>query len=81
MEPLIIDVREPDEYRTGHHNTAINIPLEQLGSDVQLAALSKDTPITVYCRSGARSQVAHDILTQRGFTNVTNGINQENLNK
>lgn len=82
MKPLIIDVREPAEYSTGHVEGSINIPPSELlvGAKV-LKDFSKDTPIILYCRSGSRSQVAINLLRQQGFTNLTNGINQQNVEK
>jgi phage shock protein E len=81
MARLIIDVREPDEYASGHYKSAVNIPLSSIASSPQIAALDKDQHIVVYCRSGGRSQMAKQILASKGFTNVTNGVNQESLQK
>ena len=77
MPKVIIDVREPAEFATGHVNGAVNVPPSQLlaGSKL-LKGVSKDTEIILYCRSGNRSNVAKNILNQLGFTNVTNGINK-----
>lgn len=75
---LIIDVREPFEYATGHVEGAINIPPSELmrGSQ-QLANVPKDTELIVYCRSGSRSRTAAMLLTQQGFSTIINGINQD----
>lgn len=79
---LIIDVREPDEYKAGHIKSAINIPPGQLLlAKNKLANVAKDTPIILYCRSGSRSEVAIQILKVRGFTNLTNGINSGYVQK
>ena len=79
-QPTIIDVREPSEYAAGHAEGAINAPVGTLESNPPvLANLAKDTPIIVYCRSGVRAHQSSQILTRLGFTNVTNGINQETL--
>lgn len=67
---MIIDVRTKDEYEGGHVEGALNIPVDVIEmSDLNGAELS--TPIAVYCRSGGRAGVAKEILTKRGFTNVT----------
>jgi phage shock protein E len=77
MRRLIIDVREPAEYASGHVPGASNIPpAELLGGAPQLKDTPKDTEIIVYCLSGSRSAVAISILQQMGFTNLINGINQ-----
>lgn len=77
---LIIDVREPFEYQTGHAKDAINIPPADLmtGADA-LNDIAKDTELIVYCRSGSRSNVAMQILNQLGFSNVINGINADHV--
>ncbi len=82
MEPLIIDVRESAEYSTGHVEGSINIPPSELIEGAKaLKDIPKDTPIILYCRSGSRSQVAINLLRQQGFNNLTNGINQQNVEK
>jgi phage shock protein E len=81
MKPVIIDVREPEEYASGHVAGALNIPPSKLmGQFHELDEFSKDTEIIVYCRTGARSNVAMHILKDKGFTNITNGINAEQVN-
>ena len=80
MNPLIIDVREPNEYADGHVDGALNIPpAELMNGTPQLADVAKDTPLILYCRSGSRSNVAMHILRSQGFTNLTNGINQQQV--
>jgi len=78
---IIIDVREPHEYQVSHVNGAINLPLSSLErtSDQVLADLDKDTKIVLYCRSGQRSAMALNILRQKGYTNLVNGIHQANV--
>lgn len=77
---IIIDVREPSEYASGHVAGAINIPPDQLLAGArQLADTPKDTRLVLYCRSGSRSEVSKNILTQMGFTNIINGINKERV--
>lgn len=80
MSYTIIDVREPDEFESGHVAGALNIPPAQLMQGApQLNELPKDAPIIVYCRTGSRSNVAMNILSGLGFTNITNGINKEQV--
>ncbi len=77
MSYTIIDVREPNEYRSGHVKGAINIPLGQITPSTPLLnELSKNSEIILYCRSGNRSNVAMQILRRLGYANLTNGINQ-----
>lgn len=77
MSRVIIDVREPGEFKQGHVKGAINIPVTAMDGNSQLETVSKDAEIIVYCRSGARSQMAEQYLMSHGYTNVTNGVNQE----
>lgn len=82
MNHLVIDVREPSEFARGHVDGAINIPPERIMSGVQeLHDVAKDTPIILYCVSGARSNMAGNILRGYGFTNITNGINKDHTKK
>lgn len=75
---IIIDVREPFEYASGHVEGSINIPpTELMRGSALLAEVPKDTELILYCRSGSRSRTAAMILTQQGFTNIINGINQD----
>lgn len=74
---VIIDVREPEEFVHSHVEGAHNIPLSSIGANQPvLASLSADTPIVVYCRTGARAGAAVTQLKAMGYTNVTNGVNQ-----
>lgn len=80
MKLLIIDVREPSEYNLGHVEGALNIPpSELLGQANLLKEIPKDTAIVLYCVSGSRSNVAINILQNQGFTNLTNGINKQQV--
>jgi phage shock protein E len=80
MKQLIVDVREPDEYASGHVKGALNVPpVELMSGSKVISNIPKDTKIIVYCRTGSRSNVAMHILQQQGFTNVINGINKEQV--
>ncbi len=66
-----LDVRTADEYAEGHIQKALNINVLQ--SDFKTKALStlpKDKTIAVYCRSGRRSKMAANILSENGFNVV-----------
>ena len=62
---LIIDVRQPDEYRAGHINGAKLIPLNELRQ--RMAELPKDTDILCVCASGSRSGAAVRQLSGAGY--------------
>ncbi len=71
-DTLLIDVREPDEYRQGHLPGAINIPrgmLEfRISGEPQLQNLSR--PIVVYCKTSGRAALSVVAMQTMGFTNV-----------
>jgi rhodanese-related sulfurtransferase len=71
-EPVIVDVRTPEEFRGGAYPGAINIPLDDLQMRINEFG-SKTRDITLYCASGARSAYGQRVLMQLGFTNVKNG--------
>ncbi|MFS0556921.1 rhodanese-like domain-containing protein [Brevibacillus sp. 179-C9.3 HS] len=61
---LLIDVREPHEFKGGHIPTAVNIPLSQLSNRVKEISAKND--VLLYCRSGMRSKQAAKILKKHG---------------
>lgn len=65
---LLIDVRTPDEFASGHLSGAINIPVEEL--QARLNEVPDDKPIVVYCRSGNRSHTASLILDSAGYSSA-----------
>ncbi|WP_310828764.1 rhodanese-like domain-containing protein [Paenibacillus pedocola] len=65
---LLIDVREPGEYKTGYINGAKNIPLSQLSG--RLGEIPKEKDVFLYCRSGMRSKNAARILLKNGHTEL-----------
>ena len=68
---MLLDVRTPEEYRSGHIPGSRNISLQtidRIGAVVE----NKDTALYVYCQSGARSRQAVGMLKQMGYTNVNN---------
>ncbi|MGW8429673.1 rhodanese-like domain-containing protein [Curtobacterium citreum] len=69
----VIDVREPDEYRTGHIPGATNIPLSQLGD--RLGEIPTEVTVHVICQSGGRSARATEALAAAGVDaiNVAGG--------
>lgn len=80
MSYIVIDVREPFEYASGHVKGAFNIPPNQLmNGATALSGVDKTSSIIVYCRTGSRSNVAMHILSQLGYTNIVNGINKEQV--
>lgn len=67
---VVVDVREPDEYREGHIPGAQSIPLSLVPETVD--AFRKAVPVYVVCMSGGRSMRACEYLHDAGVTNVVN---------
>lgn len=79
MKQIVIDTREPFEFERSHVDGAINIPVMEFATGElpkALEGVDKDTPIVLYCISGQRSNTCGRILSQFGFTNLTNGVNE-----
>ena len=68
---VLLDVRTPQEYREGHIPGSSNVPLQQLDKITSIVE-NKDTVLFVYCRSGARSRQAAELLQHMGYTRVRN---------
>jgi rhodanese-related sulfurtransferase/DNA-directed RNA polymerase subunit RPC12/RpoP len=75
---LLLDVRTPAEFegraeqKYGRLNNAINIPIQELATRMKELNVWKDKQIVVYCSHSHRSPRASYMLTQNGFTKVTN---------
>ena len=68
---VLLDVRERDEYAAGHIPGSVNLPLSELHS-AEDRFPDMDTPLFVYCLSGARSGKAIAALKEMGYTKLTN---------
>ena len=71
QEVVILDVREQDEYDSGHIPNAVLLPVGTITEDTAAAVIDEfDTVVLVYCRSGNRSKTASKALADLGYTNV-----------
>jgi sulfur-carrier protein adenylyltransferase/sulfurtransferase len=68
--PLIVDVREPDEWTEGHIPGAVHVPRGFLESRIEQSAPDRSRPVVVYCAGGARSAFAAKTLEDLGYENV-----------
>jgi rhodanese-related sulfurtransferase len=66
----LIDVRSPDEFKTGHIEGAQNMNFNGGEFQKQLETLDKSADIFVYCAVGGRSSKATELLKQLGFTKI-----------
>lgn len=67
---VLLDVREHEEWKSGHVKGAVHIPLGCLRP--QLGNLARDKAIIAVCRSGSRSSRAVSILSDAGFERAAN---------
>ena len=72
----LVDVRTPEEFSEGHIPGAVNIDVKSPDFDTQIATLNPDRPVAVYCRSGRRSKLAAERMTNAGLqvTELAEGI-------
>ena len=73
---ILLDVRMPDEFLSGHISGAWCMPLSELKK--RIGELDKSKEVIVYCNSGMKSKQACAILAENGFETVYNmlgGIN------
>lgn len=74
---VIVDVRSPGEYASGHIEGSINIPLPDLAG--QADRLDKSKTVLLCCASGSRSGMAVAILKGKGFKDLVNAGPWSNL--
>ena len=80
QQPLIIDVRTPEEFSEGHLTNAINIPFDQIAK-IENYLTDKSKPILLYCRSGRRAELAENTLYTLGYKETFNGMSYQLLLK
>ncbi len=68
--PMLLDVREREEFRQGYVPGAVSVPRGFLEMRVEETVPEKDTPIVAYCGGGTRSLLAGRILKELGYTNA-----------
>ena len=71
QDVVILDVREQDEYDSGHIKGAVLLPVGTINEASAAGVIkSKDAVVLVYCRSGNRSKTASQALVDLGYTNI-----------
>ncbi len=68
--PILLDVREPDEFTALRVPGAVLLPISRFGAGVD--RVPRDRPVLVLCRSGGRSAKATGLLRAQGWPDVTN---------
>jgi rhodanese-related sulfurtransferase len=77
-DTVLLDVRTPAEFASGHLAGAVNVDVEGADFAQKVAALDKAKAYAVYCRSGNRSKVAMGAMQQLGLSrlyDLAGGIN------
>jgi phage shock protein E len=69
---LVIDVRSPNEFSSGHLPKAINIPLDEIETALPKRVKDKNQILLLHCASGMRSGVAKQKLKGMGYANAFN---------
>jgi molybdopterin/thiamine biosynthesis adenylyltransferase/rhodanese-related sulfurtransferase len=70
--PVVVDVRESDEWRQGHLPQAIGIPRGFLELRIEEKIPDRTTPVILHCASGTRSLLAARNLRDMGYENLYN---------
>lgn len=71
QDVIILDVREQEEYDSGHIPGAVLLPVGTIDEDTAAEVIpEKDSTLLVYCRSGNRSRTAASNLAELGYTNI-----------
>ena len=71
QEAIVLDVREQDEFDTGHIPGAVLLPVGTITKDTAAAVIPElDSVVLVYCRSGNRSKKASQALVELGYTGI-----------
>lgn len=69
---MVIDVRSPNEFESGHILQAYNFPLDRIEMTVPSAVRDKDKVLLLHCSTGVRSNLAKRKLQDLGYKNVFN---------
>ena len=68
--PLLLDVREQDEWQEGHLPGALHVPRGNLESRIEALVPDKGREVVIYCAAGSRSAFAAKSLVELGYDNV-----------
>lgn len=69
--PILLDVRESDEWRQGHLEGALPLPRGFLEIKVESVIPDKNSPVVAYCAGGVRSLLAAKVMKEMGYQNVS----------
>ncbi len=69
---ILVDVRNPGEFSSGHVPGAINVPLANLSNEAARRFCDKNQLLLLHCLSGTRSGIGRGQLKKLGYNNVFN---------
>jgi len=69
-QALVLDIRDPGEFRGGHIQSAVNIPFSSLAERLAELEENKDKPVVITCKLGQHSSLAGAMLRKAGFADV-----------
>ena len=69
-EAVVVDVRAMADFAKGHIINAVNIPSNGFKEQIKQLEKYKDSPIIIYCSSGANSGASCKLLRKEGFEKV-----------
>lgn len=69
---ILLDVRSPEEYASGHLEGARNIPHDRIEAEIAAAVPDKTAQVVLYCRSGRRADTALKAMRAMGYEDVSN---------
>ena len=69
---VLVDVRTPEEYRAGHKEGALNIPVDEVEQLASQLLPDKNAVILLYCRTGKRADKAMETLRKMGYSHLEN---------
>ena len=69
---VIVDVRSPEEFASGHLLSAVNIPVDDLESELPRRVHDRGRVVLLHCEGGMRSGIAKRKLRAMGYLNVFN---------
>jgi rhodanese-related sulfurtransferase len=69
-QPIMVDVRERDEFLAIRAPGVVLIPLSEFG--MRFGELPRDRPLLIICAAGSRSQRAGEFLAANGYPDVSN---------
>jgi rhodanese-related sulfurtransferase len=67
---FVLDVREADEFKAGHIDGAVNVPIRTLAQNLDKLPKDKKAAVAVVCKSGIRAAYGTMALKQMGYSNV-----------